>query len=208
VAQDISFAVGRQSQFCEEPTNEDWSHVKHILRYLKKTANYGLHYVKTGQPIEAWVDADWANDVQDARSISGYVIKMAGGAVSWTSRKQTCVASSTTHAEYMALYDVITEIIWMKSLLVELGQAKFANSPIIVHVDNMGAIRIAESNQVTERSKHFNVKFHLVRDEIKKGTMMLSHTNSKDNVADLFTKPLSGVLTQNCSVLIGVKPIE
>ena len=85
---DISFAVGRQSQFCEEPTIEDWSHVKHILRYLKKTANYGLHYVKTGQPIEAWVDADWANDVQDARSISGYVIKMAGGAVSWTSRNR------------------------------------------------------------------------------------------------------------------------
>ena len=108
---DIAFAVGKLSQYCEHPSTYDWECVQRVFRYLKKTKDYALHFHKTVDKVEAWVDADWASDFSDARSVTGYVITFAGGAISWRSSKQSCVASSTTHAEYMALYEVITEIL-------------------------------------------------------------------------------------------------
>ena len=131
--------------------------------------------------------------------MTGNVITFAGGAISWRSSKQSCVASSTTHAEYMALYEVITEILWLKSFLTDLNQPRFVQIPIVIHADNMGAIKIAVYARFTERSKHFNVKFHFTRDEVRKNTVSLLHTPSNANLADLFTKILTGVQTRDLS---------
>jgi len=202
---DLAYAVGKLSQRCEKPTKYDWECVQHVLKYLQKTKDYALNFHRTGKQVEAWVDADWASDFSTAKSVTGYVIILAGGAISWKSSKQSCVASSTTHAEYMALYEVVTELLWLRIFLTELGQSRFVNGPMTIHADNMGAIKLAEYTRFTERSKHFNVKFHFTREQLKNRMIRLEHTRSDENLADLFTKPLNGVRTKELSALFGVK---
>ncbi|XP_046406333.1 secreted RxLR effector protein 161-like [Ischnura elegans] len=122
---DIANAVCKLSQHCETPTKGDWKRVKHVFRYLKGTKDYALNFSRTGKHIEVFADADWANDRADAKSISGYVVKLAGAAVIWRSRKQGCVATSTTHAEYIAMYEALTEVMWLKAFLQETELSVF-----------------------------------------------------------------------------------
>ena len=99
---DIAFAVSNVVRFCSRPTSEHWTAVKRIFRYLKGTSQFGLLYVKgKNEMLSAYSDADWAGDINDRKSTSGYICMLSGGAVSWRSRKQTCVALSTAEAEWV-----------------------------------------------------------------------------------------------------------
>jgi len=101
---DIAYAVSRVTRFCAKPTKEHWAAVKRILRYLKGTSNLGLLYREdTPAEITGYSDADWAGDVGDRKSTSGYVFLLGGAAISWRSSKQTCVALSTAEVDYVAL---------------------------------------------------------------------------------------------------------
>ncbi|CAH2102591.1 unnamed protein product [Euphydryas editha] len=98
---DISYALSQLSQFNTAFTKDHWLAAKRILRYLSGTTDYGLVYVKTGNlDISVYADADWANDLTDRKSYSGFVVKLGGSTVNWESRKQRCVALSSTEAEY------------------------------------------------------------------------------------------------------------
>lgn len=217
---DIAYAVSKMSQYCERPTKEDWKKIEHILGYLKKTKEYGIHYSKSESPIEVYVDADYAGDTVDAVSVSGYVIKMANGAISWRSKKQSLpknskkpfqegeeepiVATSTTHAEYYALYEVTIEVEWLIQLLTELGQEKFVKKPIKIHVDNMGAIKLALKKDNSERTKNINVKYHYIRQLVKTNTIELAYVKSCKNQADIMTKALDGPRTKEISKSMGL----
>ena len=214
---DLAYAVSKQSQYCEHPTIKDWENVEHILGYMKKTNEYGIHYSRSGNPMEVYVDADYAGDSTDAISVSGYVIKIANGTVSWRSKKQTLpkeigdsgvevplVATSTTHAEYYALYEVTIEVEWLIQLLTELRQGHLVQKPVKIHVDNMGAIKLALKKENSERTKNINVKFHYIRQLVKQGVIELVHVKSNMNQADLLTKPLVGARTKDLAGLMGV----
>ena len=99
---DIAQAVEAVSKFCSNPTEAHKTAVKRILRYLKKTINLALKYCKDDKPLIGYSDADWGGDMDDRRSTTGNVFLLAGGAVSWLSKKQTVVALSTSEAEYVA----------------------------------------------------------------------------------------------------------
>jgi len=100
---DIAYAVSVVSQKLDCATMEDWNKVKRILKYLKGTADHGILFRNDGpKRIEAFSDADYAQDVETRRSTSGAVCKFAGGAVTWLSQKQKCIALSTTAAEIIA----------------------------------------------------------------------------------------------------------
>ena len=119
---DITFAVSNVAKFCAKPTKEHWPAVKHILRSLKGTFDFGLLYDNQNQgECIAFSDADWAGDLDDCRSTPGYLYQMCGTAVSWRSKKQTCVALSTAEAEYMALASAAQEAIWIRQLVGELN---------------------------------------------------------------------------------------
>ena len=104
---DITFAVSNATRFCSRPSKEHWVAVKRILRYLKGTINYGLMYSRSsgsdGKMMIGYSDANWAGDVNDRKSTSGYLFMVSGVPISWKSKKQTCVALSTAEAEYIAL---------------------------------------------------------------------------------------------------------
>lgn len=121
---DIAFAVGSAARFCSNLTTEHWVAVKRILRYLKGTISYGLEYSMNEEDDEnilsGYSDADWAGDANDQKSTSGYLFLMSGAAISWKSKKQTCIALSTAEAKYVALSGATQEAAWMRQLLEDL----------------------------------------------------------------------------------------
>ena len=157
---DIAFAVSNVARFWSNPTKEHWSAVKRILRYLKGTAHYGLMYFTDNNALTGYSDADWAGDVNDRKSTSGYLFMLGGAAVSWKSRKQTCVALSTAEAEYLALAVATQKAVWMRHLLSDIHSG--CADPTVIHEDNQSAICIGQNPQYHSRTKHIDIKYHFV----------------------------------------------
>ncbi|XP_055923284.1 uncharacterized protein LOC129953823 [Eupeodes corollae] len=121
---DIMYSVCILSQFNVEPYTEHFVAAKHLLRYLMTTINPKLTYGSAPTKLTGYVDADWACNIDDRRSNTGFVFLMVGGAVSWESKKQTSVALSSTEAEYMALSQASKEASYLLNLLNEFKYAK------------------------------------------------------------------------------------
>ena len=186
---DITFAVSKVAKFCTMPTKQHWTAVKRILRYLRSTADYGLVFTphSSGDCV-GYSDADWGGDLDDRKSTSGYLFQIGGGAVSWRSKKQTCVALSTAEAEYVALASAAQEAMWMRQLTALLGDRP--QEAVTVFEDNQSAICMTKNPQFHGRSKHISIKYHFIRDQVDKGSVKLQYCPTEDMVADMLTKGL------------------
>ena len=153
------------AQFATRPTKEHLDKALYICCYLVGTQNYCLTYNgASGQGLITCMDSDWASDPSGQKSQSGYFLKLAGGAISWTLRVQKTIALSSTEAEYMALSDCSRQVVWMHTLLGELG---YHLKPILISGDNQGLIFIA-SNPVTKKwSKHIDICYHYIHEVIE-----------------------------------------
>ena len=137
---DIAFAVSNVATFCSNPAKSHWIAVKRIIRYLKGTTHLGLLYTKNDlKECVGYSDADWGGDFDDHKSTSGFVFNIGGTAVSWRSKKQSCVALSTAEAEYMALASAAQEAIWMRQLITDLTSKERVQSTVIFE-DNQSTI--------------------------------------------------------------------
>ena len=115
---DIAQAVGAVSKFNSKPSEAHLTTVKRILQYLKGTVDLAMKYHKSEDgSLIGYSDADWGGDSDDRHSTTGNLFLMAGGAISWLSKKQAVVALSTAEAEYIALS---LEAVWLRRLLTEL----------------------------------------------------------------------------------------
>ena len=133
-------------------------------------------------------DADWASSVDDRHSTSGNVMLIAGGAVSWLSKRQATVALSTAEAEYVSLTTMIQEAIWIRRLLQCFGEK---DDTITVFEDNQGVIKMAQNPVMHSRTKHIDIRYHFIRETIADGTVTLRYCPTKDMIADCLTKSLS-----------------
>ncbi|KAJ9543763.1 hypothetical protein OSB04_023470 [Centaurea solstitialis] len=111
---DLAYAVSRLSRYTSNPSVEHWKSITRLLRYLRYTREYGLHYGRYPAVIEGYSDANWISDIKDSRSISGYVFTLAGAAISWKSSKQTVIARSTMEYEFIALDKSGEEAEWLR----------------------------------------------------------------------------------------------
>ncbi|XP_031269061.1 secreted RxLR effector protein 161-like [Pistacia vera] len=119
---DIAYSVNKLSRFLKAPTQLHWQACKRLLRYIKGTSNYGVHFTKSHRfQLECFTDADWASSLHDRRSTNGYCVFLGSNLIQWYSRKQRVVALSSTEAEYQALVQGSIEIVWFCSLFTELG---------------------------------------------------------------------------------------
>ena len=115
---DITYAVSSVARFTSKPTKQHWTAAKRIFRYLNGTISFRLLYSKDKEKeCTGYSDADWAGDLNDRKSTSGFVFKLSGAAISWRSKKQSCVALSTAEAEYIALASAAQESVWLQELL-------------------------------------------------------------------------------------------
>ncbi|KAB1215703.1 Copia protein [Morella rubra] len=188
---DISYAVSIVSQFLDTPWVSHWEAVIHIIRYLKKSPSLGILYRRNGHlRVEGFTDADWAGSPSDRRSTTGYCTFLGGNLVTWKSKKQTVVARSSAEAEYRAMAYTTSELTWLQHFLTEIGFP--TPTPIPLFCDNQAAVHIASNPVFHERTKHIEVDCHFIRDKILNGDISTPFVKTGDQLADMFTKVVSG----------------
>ena len=188
---DLSSAVGVLSQHMSRPGKQHWIGVKRVLRYIKGTLNYGLIYKSTdskGMMSDCcgYADADWAGDIETRKSTSGYVFQIGSSTVSWSSKRQSTVALSSTEAEYIALAHATQEAIWLRTLFHSMGFAQ--QKPMKIFEDNQGTIALAKNPKHHSRTKHIDIKYHYTRDAITEKKIRLEYCPTNEMVADILTK--------------------
>jgi hypothetical protein len=186
---DITYAVNQVCQYMHKPTATHFAAVKRILRYLQGTLSLGIHF-KSGSPVlTAFTDSDWASDPYDRRSTTGITVFLGNNPITWISKKQHTVSQSSTEAEYRALASGATELAWLRQVLCDLGVV-LPNAPTM-WCDNTSAIALASNPVFHSRTKHIEVDYHFVRERVVRGDLHLQFISTDDQLADLFTKPLS-----------------
>ncbi|KAL0445959.1 UNVERIFIED_CONTAM: Retrovirus-related Pol polyprotein from transposon TNT 1-94 [Sesamum latifolium] len=149
---DIAYAVNKLSRFTSNPSKDHWKGLIRVLRYLKYTSNYGLHYTRYPAVLEGYSDANWISDSKDTKSTSGYVFTIGGGAVSWKSSKQTCIARSTMESEFIALDKAGEEAEWLRNFLEDIPCWTKPVPAIMIHCDSQSAIGRAQSGKKVSKA--------------------------------------------------------
>lgn len=200
---DIAFAVNNVSRFNGNHSEIHWQAVKRIFRYLRGTTELRLRYTSdNAEEMHAFTDADWASEVDDRRSCSGYVLKMANAAISWASKRQPIVALSSTEAEYIALSSAVKEIIWTRQLLEEIDGK--LGRPTTLYCDNQSTIKLAASDAFRPRTKHIDIRFHHVREKIEDKTIDVDFLSTTKMIADSLTKAVNKEKVKFCTIGMGL----
>jgi hypothetical protein len=186
---DLSFSVSLLARFQANPGIQHWNMLMHVVGYIKNTLDYGLTYSCNSDisPV-AFADADYGGCRDTRRSTSGYICMMAGGAVSWSSKRQATVALSTVEAEYVVMSRCAQQIVWMHSWLREVA-VNYA-TPGVIKGDNRGAVALTKNTKDHGKVKHIDIRHHYIRELLQSGEITIEQVPSLDNLADLFTKPL------------------
>ena len=192
---DISFPMLKACASIAHPSSKDAAAVKKMLRYLNGTVEQKLQIFAGGELV-AYVDSDWAADEVDRRSVSGYVIGFLRddnrfSPMIWRSKKQTCVATSTCEAEYVACHEVCREISFVRSMMMEVGWMDHKAPATVVFCDNLAAVNIGNDIvSSTKRARYIDIRYHYARWCAREGVVRFEWIASKDNLADIFTKSL------------------
>lgn len=167
-------------------TDGDWKAAKGVLRYLQGTREMGIKY-GSAAALEGWVDSDFAGDTDTRKSTTGFVFNLHGGAVSWRSRMQRLVATSTATAEYVAAAEGVKDSLWLRRVVGSLGEYA---GPVTLKEDNEACIAMATNEGMCSRTKHVDVCYHLIRDCVAQQQVIVEYVPSEEQLADEFTKPL------------------
>jgi hypothetical protein len=201
---DLDMSVHQAARFCTDPKLSHEKAINRIGKYLIGTANKGIIFKPNpNKGLECFVDADFAGgwnkaDAIDAGAVmsrTGYVLTYAGCPLTWCSKLQSEIALSTTEAEYIALSQALREVIPLITLLDEIKEIfPIYNPTPEVHCkvweDNNGALSLAQNQKFSPRTKHISIKYHHFREHVNKGTISIHPIDTKDQTADIFTKPL------------------
>ncbi|KAI3758794.1 hypothetical protein L6452_06366 [Arctium lappa] len=188
---DLAFSVQYLSQFNQNPSRAHWDAVIHVLKYLKAFDSYGLFFNnKEDFSLGAYCDSDWASCPFSRRSVSGYFVSFGGSPISWKSKKQVTVSLSFAEAEFRSMRRITAELTWLSRLLSDLGVENI--TPIALKCDNMASIHIANNPVFHERTKHIELDCYYVREQLQAGVISVNFTPTTSQLADVFTKSLSG----------------
>jgi hypothetical protein len=223
---DVAYAVNKLAQNMLAPTATAGKACDQVFRYLAGTKDLGLQFGCRRSPaasaqcaavatrldgtasgdleemtITAYADADWGSDPTDRKSITGWVAMLNGDSVSWASKKQKVVAQSSCEAELYAEAAAINEIKWLHGLLQELGVS--VREPPTLFGDNQSTQELSKNGVKSERTKHIDIKYHFVTDEVSKGKVKLQWVSTKEQLADVLTKALPQVVHEKlCTELM------
>ena len=201
---ELSFSTNYLARFMENYNDTHILQIKKLLRYLHDNPHASIHYCDLNthhkyfiingkqyrmlpNQLYVFVDADWASiNLDTRRSTSGFLIFFNGGIISWKSCQQKRTAGSSTEAEYIALYEAIKEVIWIKHILEELNL--FNTKPVIIYEDNTSTIKASQNPVEHSKLKHLDINYHSIRDYVHSQEVIMQSINSNDQLADLLTK--------------------
>lgn len=203
---DISYVISVLSQFLDKPTKVHWCLVKKVLKYLKGTSGLGILYNANAESkLECFSDSDFAGDPSSRKSTSGMLFKFCGGAITWASKRQKCIALSTTEAEFVAASQASKEAVWLHRILSDLCSS--VDKPVL-QIDNESAIRLIKNPEFHSRTKHIDIRYKFVREKFLDGLLDVIHCESERQVADMFTKPLPKFRYQKLRDCLGMVDIK
>jgi hypothetical protein len=211
---DLAYAMSVLSKYLDKPTRDHLRAAKHVLRYLRGTSDLVLVYKRGNNTLIGYSDADWAGDLDERRSTSGYLFTLNGTAISWRSKLQDTVALSTVEAEYIAMSEAAKESIWLQGLLKEVresgiyGEISGEDAAQTLHTDNQGAMALAENPQHHQRSKHIDIRYHFIRQQIREGRINLHYLPTAQMTADVMTKALPREPHQRHTSAMGLATIR
>ena len=216
---DIGFAVCFLSRFATSPHHDHFVALKKLCFYLRATKDWGIIYRRTaplkdlpegdfvplepdptlptfpqfeGNELVGVLDAAHATDLKTRRSVSGLVIYYAGAAVAWKSRLQPTVSTSSTEAEFLAAVQCAKMVIYMRSVLKELGALK--EGPTKLLIDNEAALKVINERRPTSRVRHVEIQHFAIQEWRAKGHVVMLHCPGVINPSDDLTKAVSWVL--------------
>jgi hypothetical protein len=205
---DIAFTTGRLSQFLKALVQRHLGGVKELFRYISSTISQRIRYSPSiNRDLILYTDTDWAGDKSDRKSTSGFVAMLYRGPVSWASRKQTSVATSSTESEYIALSTRAKQAVWIGQVIRDMGFPGYIGSDlnnVSIKGDNQGSLALVKNPHLHERSKHIDIQYHYIRDLEEKGRINVSYIPTTDMVADGLTKPLKRVAFGRFRELLGI----
>ncbi|GKB92830.1 ribonuclease H-like domain-containing protein, partial [Tanacetum coccineum] len=187
---DISYDVHCLSQHMHAPLKSHFDIALRLLKYLKLAPGNGIQYLKRQNvfDIKAFSNFDWAKCPITRRSVSGYYVFVNGCLVSWKSKKQATLCKSSAEAKYRSMAAATYEIMWIVKIMKDLNIGNLL--PAELHCDNKSAMQIAANLVMHEKTKHFDLDVHLVREKVSSGLIKTVKVDSKDNVVDTLTKAL------------------
>ena len=192
---DIAFAVSFLGRFRAEPHTAHWEAVKRVFRYLSGTREASLKYgVNAGAAeieVVGYSDSEFAGDSTDRKSVGAYVFTLGGGPITWASKKQSTIATSSSESEYMALFEAGKEAKWLRHLVRALVKPTGPLKPIVLYEDNTPAIHFSGEPSYHPRTKHFDIKYHKIREFRAADIVRIEHLATKEMPADALTKPLA-----------------
>ena len=204
-APSIAYPVHHLCMFANNPGEKHWRQAQHILKYLKyhvdnndpskQVMPLGIKY-SSDKELEGYVDASFADnygtDDDNRRSTTGWCFTAGGGAISWKAQKQSTVATSTAEAEYIAAFEAAKEALYLKRMGCDF-KVLSDDHCVTLHDDSQACIKIAGNPQLAERTKHFDIKYHWLREKVKAKQVKLTYINTNEQLADIFTKPLGAM---------------
>ena len=228
---DLAYSVGQCQQYTSFPRKAHWMALIRIVRYVAGTINYGLRFHANSQErIMMHVDSDHAGNVDDRTSTSGYVATYMGAAIAWKSKKQSGTRSgrlrenesesdpehnqrvtsdaarSSAESELRALDLGTREALWLRKIGNALQVPECETLPIFE--DNEACYYIAKGSRWSSQTKHVSTMYYAVRDDIVDQRIDLFPIDTKDNMADMFTKPLKRVMFERLRKAMGVNDIS
>jgi hypothetical protein len=206
---DISFAVSKLSRFSSNPGSDHWRGIDRVMRYLKGTMSYAIHYSGYPGVLEGYSDSNWISEADELKATSGYIFTLGGGAVSWRSCKQTILTKSTMEAELTALDTASTEAEWLRDMLMDLPLVEKPIPAILINCDNQTVITKVKNSQDNGKksSKHIKRRLKSVRKLRSSGVIAVDYIQTAKNLADPFTKGLSRTVIDNASKEMGLRPM-
>ena len=210
---DIVYAISYLARFMANTGHAHWEAVKYFIRYLKGTKDAELILGKGG--TLSWEELDYQNrsrmqgyskadgkSQEHRHAISSYIFCIDRGEISWNSRKQALVSLSTTESEYVAMMHMTKEALWIRMFPGEILCP--LTKPMLLYCDNQSAIAIAKNDQYHAHTKHIDIRYHIIRETIARGTVEIRYCPTNQMIADIFIKALPMKAFEALRKLLGI----
>ncbi|KAJ9552242.1 hypothetical protein OSB04_016287 [Centaurea solstitialis] len=191
---DISFSLNLLARYSSCPMRRHWNGVKQIFQYLQGTKDLGLYFANPSKgSLYGFADDGCLLDPHTGRFQTGYVFTMGGTAISWRSTKQTMIATSSNHAEILAIHEASRECVWLRNVIQHIrgscGIITDKEPPTVLYENNMTCIaQLKEGYIKGDRTKHILPKFFFTHDLQKSGDISIQQVRSCENVIPKFKR--------------------